>query len=80
MFSDKSRDSGESKRNHEKKSVLAGYLTRAELALDLGLNVRTLERWAHLRSGPKRTLVGNRVYYHRRAVEHWLESRTGETA
>lgn len=60
--------------------VLADYFTRTELANELGLNPRTLERWANLRTGPKRTYVGNRVFYHRKHVERWLENQAGEPA
>lgn len=63
-------------RARAKSAVLADYFTRQELADELGVTTRSLERWAWLRSGPKRTHIGNRVYYHRAAVEQWLANRT----
>lgn len=55
---------------------LADYYTRKELAHELGVTTRTLERWAWLRTGPARTRVGNRVFYSCAAVEKWLELQT----
>ncbi len=52
--------------------LMADYFTRDELAAELGMNVRSLERWANLRKGPPRIKVGNRIFYHREAVRAWL--------
>lgn len=60
----------------KKHEILAEYYTRPELADELHVSLRALERWASLRIGPQRTFVGNRVYYHRAAVESWLAQQT----
>ncbi len=64
-----------------KPALLDDYYSRQQLADELGITLRSLERWAWLRKGPKRTRVGNRIYYHRAAVMAWLKSQTeGEAA
>ncbi|WP_123631554.1 helix-turn-helix transcriptional regulator [Salinisphaera orenii] len=67
--------------NQESKSaLLAEYYTRQELAEELGITQRSLERWAWLRKGPAQTRIGQRVYYHRSAVEKWLSEQTEAAA
>lgn len=48
------------------------YLTSDAAAEELGVTVRTLQRWAAERTGPARTRVGRKVLYRRAAVEEWL--------
>lgn len=52
--------------------VLAEYLTDKELAEELGVSTRTLERWRRLREGPPLTKIGKKVAYRRSAVSDWL--------
>lgn len=59
-------------------SPLCEYLTRDELARELGRSSRTLDRWAVLRIGPPRTRAGRAVLYSRTKVREWLESQTEE--
>ncbi len=40
------------------KDVLDGFLTKADLAQQFGKSERTLDRWAALRTGPPRTVIG----------------------
>ena len=54
--------------------VLEGYLRREELAAQLGLNVRTLDRWEALRIGPPRVCVGRTILYNIQSVREWLDS------
>jgi len=62
-------------------SLLGDYFTRQELADELGIHVRSLERWAWLRKGPPQVRIGRRVFYRRSDVLRWLENRTeGEAA
>ena len=65
-----------SNERRKRDSILDDYYTRQDIAAELGVTIRSLERWAWLRSGPQRTYIGNRVYYHRAAVEQWLAART----
>jgi hypothetical protein len=52
--------------------LLASYLSRPQFAQQLALGVRTLERWAIARIGPKVTHVGRAPYYAVRDIEVWL--------
>ena len=55
--------------------VLSDYLTRDELARQLGKTSRTLERWERQRVGPAITRIGNRVLYHIDDVKAWLRAQ-----
>lgn len=59
----------------DSNSVLSGYLTREELARDLHITVRTLERWEALRTGPPVVRLGRRPMYCAESVAAWLKSR-----
>jgi hypothetical protein len=52
--------------------ILSEFLTKEELATELGRNPRTLDRWHVLRLGPPRTRVGRKVLYRRASVRNWL--------
>jgi hypothetical protein len=56
-------------------TVLSEYMTPEELAGELGICKRTLDRWHASRSGPPRVTVGRRPLYRREAVTEWLRSR-----
>jgi len=43
------------------KLVLDGFLRRQELAQQLGLSPRTIDRWEALRKGPPRVCVGRTI-------------------
>ena len=62
-----------SKNNHE--SVLAGYMSRGELAKEIKRHPRTLDRWDSLKIGPPRTVLGRRILYRREAVAAWLRAQ-----
>lgn len=53
-------------------ALLDGYVSRDELALELRVTVRTLDKWAWLRKGPPKVRIGARVYYHRDDVREFL--------
>lgn len=52
--------------------VLLGWLSRKELAGQLGLSEGTLARWGSLGIGPIFVRVGFRVFYRRESVRDWL--------
>jgi len=52
----------------------ADFLTRQQLADELGTSVRTLDRWHARREGPPRISHGKLVLYRRSAVRSWLAS------
>lgn len=54
------------------QTVLAGWLTRDELARELGLSVLTLQKWATMGVGPVHIRIGTRAHYRRETVQAWL--------
>lgn len=54
--------------------VLAAFLSLPELALELGVTRKTLDRWAVEGKGPAITKIGRRVLYRRSAVDAWLKA------
>jgi hypothetical protein len=55
--------------------VLTGWISRLDLALELGLTVDTLRRWEAQRFGPPCVRAGRKVYYRRDAVQDWLQQQ-----
>lgn len=55
-----------------KPSLLSGWISRLDLALELGVTVETLHRWEKLRFGPPCVRAGRKIYYRRDAVRDWL--------
>lgn len=55
--------------------VLSDYISPEQLAGQLMVTVRTLERWRRLNESPPITRLGRRVVYRRSAVEAWLKTR-----
>jgi hypothetical protein len=55
--------------------ILSEFLTKEELAAQLGRNPRTLDRWDVLGVGPPRTRVGRTIYYARATVLRWLAAQ-----
>lgn len=55
--------------------LLGGWISRADLALQLGVSEDTLRRWDALRSGPPCIRAGRKVFYRRGAVLEWLEEQ-----
>lgn len=54
------------------RPLLEGYLTANELAAELGVTRRTLQRWERLRIGPPYTKAGGAALYRVEAVRQWL--------
>lgn len=52
--------------------VLSEWMTRADLACELGLAVDTLAKWATAGIGPVFIRIGARTYYRRSTVRDWL--------
>lgn len=57
------------------KPILSEFLTKEELAAELRLNPRTLDRWEVLGQGPPRTRVGRKVFYRRTSAQKWLAAQ-----
>ena len=56
-------------------ALLDDYLSKSDAARELGIDVRTLNRWWNERRGPPRTKIGARVYYRKTAVREWLAAQ-----
>ena len=60
--------------NENTTALLADYVTREQLAEELKVTTRTLDKWEWLRVGPRKIKLGARVYYKRADVTAWLEA------
>jgi hypothetical protein len=60
--------------------ILSDYITREQLAVELEVTTRTLDKWAWLRKGPAKIKIGGRCYYHRADVIAWIEAMREEQA
>ena len=61
-------------------SILTDFLSKEDVAKQLGRHTRTLDRWHVERRGPRRTKVGRSVYYKRSDLMRWLERCAEEAA
>jgi hypothetical protein len=52
--------------------LLTLFFTQAELAVELGITKKTLDRWKTAGRGPSITKLGRKILYSRRAVASWL--------
>jgi hypothetical protein len=52
--------------------LLGGWLTRAEIAAEVGVSVDTLQRWHSRRIGPPCVRIGRKVLYRADAFRDWL--------
>jgi hypothetical protein len=52
--------------------ILAGFITPDDLATQLHISRRTLDRWHARRIGPARCTVGRLILYRADAVRDWL--------
>lgn len=55
-------------------TLLDDYVTREQLAEELKVTTRTLDKWAWQKSGPRKIKIGARCYYARQDVLSWMES------
>jgi predicted DNA-binding transcriptional regulator AlpA len=56
-------------------NILSDYLTKRDLAEQLGRSVRTVDRMALNGDGPPPTPIGRTTLYRRDAVLEWLRER-----
>ena len=70
----------DSQDNRPPAFVLEGFLRREELATQLGLSPRTIDRWHALREGPPRVHVGRTILYNVKSVREWLRSREQQSS
>ena len=60
--------------------LMGGWISRVDLALELGVTVETLRRWEGMRFGPPCVRAGRKVYYRRDGVHDWLQQQERPTA
>lgn len=56
-------------------TLLQGWISRTDLAQELGVCQETLRRWADARRGPAFVKAGRKILYRRTAVLDWLEAQ-----
>ena len=56
-------------------NLLEDYLTKTAAAKALKKSERTMDRWARLRIGPPRTMIGSTVFYRISALIAWLKAQ-----
>ncbi|MFD1511191.1 helix-turn-helix transcriptional regulator [Lacimonas salitolerans] len=59
----------------QETDILAGYLTREQLAEKLGVTKDTVARWSTQGIGPDLIKVGRKVFYSEEAIREWLKTR-----
>jgi predicted DNA-binding transcriptional regulator AlpA len=64
----------------EEQLVLEGYLSKEQLARQLCLSPRTIDRWEALRKGPPRVCIGRTILYSIHSVREWLASHESQAA
>jgi predicted DNA-binding transcriptional regulator AlpA len=55
--------------------ILHGYLRREDLAKELSVSPRTIDRWQMMRMGPPRVHIGRTILYSAESVREWLRSK-----
>jgi len=56
-------------------NLLADWISREQLAGELGLASDTLARWEARQVGPPCTRIGRKVLYRRTAVQEWISAQ-----
>ena len=56
-------------------ALVQGWISRTDLAQELGVCEETLRRWADARRGPAFVKAGRKILYRRTAVLDWLEAQ-----
>lgn len=60
---------------HEPLNLLADWISREQLAGELGITSDTLARWEARRQGPPCTRIGRKALYRRIAVQDWIRAQ-----
>ena len=55
--------------------VMSQFITEEQFCTWLNVSRRTVQRWGAMRSGPRRTKVGDRTYYKVSTIEAWLNEQ-----
>lgn len=54
-------------------------LTTAQLAQEMHLTERAIEKWRMLGTGPRFAKIGRKVLYRRADIRAWVQSRTRDS-
>ena len=65
-------DIGTAPRSSSPQRLMSGWISRLDLALELGVTVKTLHRCEKIRFGPPCVPAGRKIYYQRDAVQKSL--------
>jgi hypothetical protein len=60
---------------HEPLNLLVDWISREQLAGELGITTDTLARWEARRQGPPCTRIGRKSLYRRAAVQDWIRAQ-----
>lgn len=67
--------SGEPTSRSSRLGLLDDYLSLKQAADELGVTTRTMQEWHPKGRGPRRTLIGGRVYFHVDDLRRWIEDQ-----
>jgi len=56
-------------------ALLDGWLSRSQVAQEIGVSIDTLARWETRRIGPPCIRIGRKVFYRADAFREWLIAR-----
>lgn len=59
----------------EPLNLLADWISREQLARELGVKPDTLARWVARRQGPPCTRIGRKTLYRRAAIQDWIRAQ-----
>jgi hypothetical protein len=59
--------------------ILAGFATQPELAVELGVTPRTVQRWESMGDAPPSVKLGLHRYYNRERAKVWLAARESKS-
>lgn len=59
----------------EPLGLLADWISREQLARELGVKPDTLARWEARRQGPPCTRIGRKTLYRRSAIQDWIRAQ-----
>ena len=59
----------------ETSDIWSDFISREDLAAELGVKAETLAKWAAQGAGPDMVKMGRRVFYPKTAVRSWLATR-----
>ena len=71
-------DIGTAPRSSSPQRLMSGWISRLDLALELGVTVETLHRWEKIRFGPPCVRAGRKIYYRRDAVRDGMRPQEAQ--